>query len=176
MKTKIILILLISTILFSCVPYTPAYLPSSNQIDLSKYGSFIKLEYKDSLYYEGELIAIDNKNLIILTESEGKCESIPLKGLARFVLYSAVPKDYGVFVPLYSILTFSHGLFGIFTLPINLITTISVAIGGRNAYRYTDNNITVQELKMYARFPQGVPPNVKLDEIKPFSTEKDPNQ
>jgi hypothetical protein len=53
-----------------------------------------------------------------------------------------------------------------YTAPINLIVTISITVSGETAFQYSDKNITYDILKMFARFPQGIPPNMDLASIK----------
>lgn len=64
------------------------------------------------------------------------------------------------------LLPFIHGAISIFTLPIHLIVTITATATGENAFKYSDKNMTYDKLRMFARFPQGIPPNIKLANIK----------
>jgi hypothetical protein len=64
------------------------------------------------------------------------------------------------------LLPFIHGWYSIFTIPIHLIVTISVTASGENAFKYNNKKMTYEELKMFARFPQGIPPDIDLANVK----------
>jgi hypothetical protein len=74
-------------------------------------------------------------------------------------------ENYGKAIAIFSIIPFSHGAFGLLTLPLNLITTISVAVSTQKSFRYDDKDYSLEKLNMFARFPQGIPPNIDISEI-----------
>ena len=170
MKTKFTLIVLFALIMSSCT--TPAYLPTSEMIDVNQSGSYIKVIRKStenmeaSVIVNGELIAIDSTNLIVLSGKANKCITVPMNDVKRFELKYAKGKNYGWTIPVFSLASIAHGLFGIITVPVNLIVTILVTASGENAFIYKGKNITNDQLKMFARFPQGIPPNIHLDSIQ----------
>ena len=163
MRTKLIIIAWIAIISGGCA--TPKFLPSSNKIDVNQYGSYIKLIPKKGRKVEGELIAIDSNKIIVITIS-GKLVSTPINQLKRFYLTYAKPKHYGWTIPVYSLATISHGFVAIISLPINLIVTISVTVSGEQAFTYNKKKLTYDQLKMFARFPQGIPDNIDTAKIK----------
>src|ERR1041385_4091242 len=69
MKTKLAAIcLMLSALFIGC--NTPKYLPKSTEIGINQYGSFIRVEMKNNQYItEGELIAIDTAELVILSDA-----------------------------------------------------------------------------------------------------------
>jgi hypothetical protein len=164
MKTKIILTGLLAIIISSCT--SPRYLPSSDKIDVNQNGSYIKVIRKTTASIDGELIAIDSNKIIVLSETANKCITVPTNEVKRFTLRYAKPKHYGWTIPVYKLATIGHGIFSIITAPVNLIVTISVTASGENAFKYNDKNMTYDKLKMFARFPQGIPPNIDLASIK----------
>lgn len=164
MRTKVILTILCAVIISSCT--SPRYLPSADKIDVNEYGSYIKIIRKTTANITGELIAVDNNKIVVLTESESKCVTVPISDVERFKLRYAKPKHYGWTIPVYNLATFGHGLFLIYTAPVNLIVTISVTASGESAFKYSDKNMTYDNLKMFARFPQGVPTNIDIASIK----------
>lgn len=171
MKTKITLIALLAINISSCS--TPKYLPSSDQIDVNQNGSYITVTLHQTenipselLNYDGELIAIDSNQIILLSATKKQCISIRIKDNDRFKLRYAKPKHYGKLIPVYTLSTLSHGIFLIFTAPINLIVTTAVAISGENDFQYNKRNMTYEKLKMFARFPQGIPHNVDVANIQ----------
>ncbi len=164
MKNKIILTGLLIFILSSCSSLI--YLPSSEKINVNENGSFIRINSQTKSSIEGELISIDSNNIIILNAKKNLCETIPLKDVNRFNLRYAKPKHYGWTIPTAIILPAIHGVYSLFTIPINLIVTISVTSSGENAFTYNKKNITFDKLKMFARFPQGLPSNIDIANIK----------
>ena len=164
MKTKILLTGLLAIIISSCT--SPRYLPSSDKIDINQNGSYIIIISKKTAYIDGELIAIDSNKIVILSESKNKCMTVPINDVKRFILRYAKPKHYGWTIPLGILLPFIHGFYSVFTFPIHLIVTISVTSSGESAFKYSKKNMTYDKLKMFARFPQGIPPNIDLANIK----------
>jgi hypothetical protein len=59
-------------------------------------------------------------------------------------------------IPLYLAHSISHGLFAIFTFPINLIYSFSLIDRGTK-FTYSPKEIRQETLSKFARFPQGLP-------------------
>lgn len=159
---KSIVVILVSMLAFSCSTYE--HLPTFDEVRVSPYGA--QIEIGASLY--GELIAIDSSKMIILTDSTlgSKIVSFNLEQVSGFTLRYAQNEDYGFSIILLPALTISHGVFLIITAPINLIVSISAAVGGQNAFTYNESEISLDDLKMFARFPQGIPPNIDLNQVE----------
>lgn len=152
-------------ILFFCSCASPKYLPSSSNIDINQYGSYIKIIVKKSSNIDGEFIAIDSNRIVVLQEETKKCIRVPISDIIRFKLRYAKPKHYGLTIPATLALPLLHGWFSILTIPINLIVTISVSAGSERSFLYNDENMTYDKLKMFARYPQGIPHNISLESI-----------
>jgi hypothetical protein len=157
---------------------TPHYLPQSEVIDINAYGSFIKISLKNKEDIKGELLAADPGNLTVLTDTNftKKVIIVPLASISKFSLIYASPKKYGWSIPLFAVSTIVpfpdpeggglmpfHGFYSLLTLPVNLIVTSAVT---RNAFRYNNTTITYEQLKMFARYPQGIPSNISIKSIK----------
>lgn len=166
MKTNVTIFGLLAIFINSCS--SPGYLPSSDKIDVNEYGSYISISRKTTPEPEidGELIVIDIDKIVVLTEDDKQCVTVPVDDVKRFSLLYAKPKHYGWTIPLYTLATIGHGGFLIFTAPVNLIVTITVTVAGENAFKYNDKNMTYEKLKMFARFPQGIPPDIDLASIR----------
>jgi hypothetical protein len=164
MKTKIIIIGLIAIAISSCS--SPKYLPSSDKIDVSEYGSYIELLQMNKSMIDGELIAIDRNQIVVLTNKEKTCVTVPVSEVKRFSLEYAKPKHYGWSIPVGLVLPFIHGWYSILTIPVHLIVTISVTAAGEKAFKYNNKKMTYDELRMFARFPQGIPPDIDLASLK----------
>jgi hypothetical protein len=164
MKTKIIITGLLAIIISSCT--SPRYLPSADKIDVNEYGSYIKINQDTKSHIEGELIAIDSNKIVVLSGMKQICVSVPVKDVRRFILQYAKHKDYSYTIPIYSLATLAHGYWLILTAPVNLIVTTSVTVSGASVFKYSDKNMTYDKLKMFARFPQGIPQNIDIATIK----------
>jgi len=164
MKNKTFLLGLLILIMSSCS--VPAYLPSFDQIDVSERGSHIRLVHKTKSNIEGELISIDNNEIVVLVDDVEKCMTVPVSEVKRFSLRYAQPKNYDWTIPVFTLATLSHGWFLFLSAPVNLIVTISVTVAGENAFKYSDKNMTYDQLRMFSRFPQGIPPNIDIADIK----------
>lgn len=164
MKTKIIIAGLLAIIMSSCS--SPGYLPSSDKIDVNQNGSYINIMLKTTKGIYGELIAIDSNNIVVLSETTSKCQSVSINDVKRFKLQYAKPKHYGWTIPVGILLPLIHGWYSAITIPVHLIVTISVTSGGEKAFKYSEKNMTYDNLKMFARFPQGIPPNIDLASIQ----------
>lgn len=144
-------------ILFLMGCSSPKYLPKPTGIDENPFGSYLKIFKYDLPPIKGELIAIENKTIIVLNENTNQLETIPFNEIKTFKLRYAKPKHYGWTIPIFLIYPFIHGYYSFFTIPVHLAATISLTILGENAYQYSDKNMTYDQMKMFARFPQGVP-------------------
>ena len=146
---------------------TPGYLPKIDSIDIDPYGAYIDIKPHTGPNIKGELIAIDSSLIVVLTKNKDAWTAVPLSvdNIKSFKLSYARNKDYGWTIPVFTLATISHGLFLIITAPINLIVTTSVAIGSKKSFQYTDKTMSLRKLKMFARFPQGIPPTIDFKDI-----------
>lgn len=166
MKTKLYLIGIIILLIGGCI--VPGNVPSTDKIDVFEYGSHITILYKkpSNLRLSGELIALENDTIFVLSSHVKKCRSIPIADVRKFTLSYATPKQYGWTIPIFSLMTITHGWLLIFTLPINIAVTTIATSSAFDASQYTNKNLTYEDLRMFARFPQGIPPGIELDSIK----------
>ena len=169
MKNKILNI--INAILFLQYCSAPSYIPKSEELDVNPYGSFIIVYQKTNPTIKGELLAIDDEKLVVLVDrtSEEKnsyAVELPLKNIDSFTLTYAQPVNYSWSIFTHTLLCLTHGFYSLISFPINLIVTVSLSAGGALSYKYSEKEMTFEKLKMFARFPQGFPPAIKLEDIK----------
>lgn len=171
MKNNLLLAgLFIAVFLYGCS--SAKYLPESDQVGVNQYGSQIEISTHDFTVL-GELIVAKDSSLIILLDSDNPNEKsvkqikiISVNKIQEFILSYAKHNDYSWTIPVFTLMTISHGAFLIFTLPLNLITTIAINSNASSGFQYNNYSIEYNQLKMFARFPQGIPSNVKLSDIK----------
>ena len=177
MKTFRIIIFFAFSLALIASCTTPRYLEGASTHHLSPHGSYLTVKVNPNINntgtnngtsFKGELIQIDDINLYLLTENKEKKEitTISLGDIKKYSLRYARAKSYGWTIPLYTAFTLSHGLFLIFTLPINLIATTWIFVNANNDYLFTSKDLKIEELYKYARFPQGLPEGVSLEELK----------
>ncbi|MEY4903003.1 MAG: hypothetical protein RLZZ292_818 [Bacteroidota bacterium] len=185
-------VLLVPFIMSSCSTSIPNYLPTIDNIDTNRFGSHIVLNCTEGYIQEGELIAIDSGAITILTgdynfqankemvreTSDSTRQAlksnqvhrfvkvVPLKEIERFSLQYAEGKKYGWTALFGLLLSASHGFLFVGSAPVNLVVIGIVASDSNNAFKYNNKTISYTKLRMFARFPQGIPPNVELNKIR----------
>lgn len=167
MEHKLIILgILLALLSSSCK--APAYLPEVDEIGISEFGSLIKVNLSQGSDIEGELIVIDSENIIVLTKKKDiqKLRTISIADISSFKLTYAQPKNYGLTIPGSALVSLSHGYLAIFTAPINIAVTSIITAHGANAFTYNNKNIIWEDLKMFARFPQGIPPHIEMANIE----------
>ena len=169
MKTNLFTLGLLSVAaLNGCM--TPRYVPKPQAIDTNQYGSLITIEGTSGGKIRGELIAADTSQLTVLA-SKGKAQwvaEVSVASIESFKLQYAYA-NYGWTVPLYALSTISHGWYLLLTLPANLIVTGVAITNGKKHFQYTEKTISYKNLAMFARFPQGIPPQVDRASIQGYA-------
>jgi hypothetical protein len=147
-----------------------SYLPEHEMVGEERWGAFIEVMILDGGSYAGELIAVGEADLIIREEMAGlsSCLAVPLARVRRYTVRYANGPDYGGLVPLYTLGTLTHGLWLIFSAPVNFLATTIIAVEASYAYELDSrkDRLSFEELKMFARFPQGLPPGVSPEMIQ----------
>lgn len=141
-------------------------LPEPKAVGLYERGAHIVLNEKSSGMKQGELIAVESGEIILLEQGKDSVSVVPQSAVKKFKVYNAKPRHYGWFILAGSALTGLHGWYLILTLPLNLLVTVPVTLGGENAFTFNNRNTTYEELRMYARFPQGIPAGVERGVIR----------
>ncbi|MBV6472668.1 MAG: hypothetical protein JPMHGGIA_00926 [Saprospiraceae bacterium] len=144
----------------------PRYLPKLKDIDVNEYGAAIRVVRKDRESVSGELIHADHAKIIVLTDKERKCKSIPIRDIKNYTLRYAKSRNYYWTTALLLALPAINGIYVLFTGPIHLVGALSVAMGSERAFTYHSTDMRAGELRLFARYPQGLPPNVELNQIK----------
>jgi hypothetical protein len=163
MKTKYLIILFVIVIFSSCS--SSKILPKPDEIVSNAYGGLIELKTRQGYIY-GELISVNDEDLSVLIMNKNECENINKSKITSYKIYFAEANKYGWTIPAFTILSFTHGWLSILSLPTNLISTIVITSSAKSSFRISSRKIKYEELKMYARFPQGLPSNIKTEEIK----------
>ena len=163
MKTDIHLVaILCLLILSSCA--SKKFLPRPADMGSAPFGSYLSLVLRNRVMLGGELIAIDSSHLFILRRRnpEQRVQPVPLKEIKSYSVQVTRANNNTIPLILSTLASCTHGWFLPISLPVNL-TTILVSGSG---YHLSKNDIPLHELHKYARFPQGIPPGLPLEEIR----------
>jgi len=145
--------------------------PRRKAIATDAFGGWVTISLKTNQNsIQGEFIAVASDSVYIMIDNEVQLVSRADINNARVIFFNTESGSYGVWTFLNSLATISNGYFLIFTLPLNLITGISTTTGESKRINYYDYPaLTWEELNKYARFPQGIPEQLDIKEIKPRS-------
>ncbi len=172
MNQKIFLVIAVCFLLASC--RSPSYLPYPNEFKHHVRGLHFKGFLNDGEKIEGEIIAVEGEQLFLSPNAHPEVKmqritkNILEKGEIVIATTSDKPKQISSAAGFSNIIPLSHGFLGVITFPITLITTISIsnnAAHGTYSIKYP-NDIKWADLRKFARFPQGIPAEIKLGDIK----------
>jgi hypothetical protein len=162
----------------SAPPGPEGWLPDVQDVPKDPYGGWIEVKYaaEDSGRYrvEGELLAIDGESLYL--DDEGVPRSVPLDSIISARLGSCDPHSGAVGgIAFFGVLsTLSNGGFLILTAP----AWIAVGAGGSaslaDAAIIKSKSADWDEFRMFARFPQGMPPGMLATADLPARVETRP--
>ena len=182
MKSKVVLPVVMAILLSGCT--LPRYVPYSSQLGTTTHGSYLMVRLTSGAIIQGELISADSAELLILSKPENfpdaRISVIPTLSIKSFRLCFARPKNYawaiipGVMLPL---LPFPdpdypkdwmifHGFYAILTIPINLTAIGAIYAANFADLSYDKNEISLSDLKKFARYPQGLPPGTQITAIR----------
>lgn len=167
-------LMLISICLGSCaIGQHASYLPNAQEVGLGTKGVYILVNLLENQEgkrrVSGELIAVQNNVLYILTEPSSRDKFMVLidaKNVRAYKFQYARARNLSWTIPVSSLATIPHGWYATLTLPINLIVTSAISLNSSKAYTVNGNKISLTELGNFARFPQGIPEGVELKQIK----------
>jgi len=156
------------------------WLPNTDQIEREAYGGWL------TLYCNEDSVATSEKEQIMMGEFIA-CDSTMvflLSGEDLIIIYkeniveSILELDdkntgeYAAWTALGTLSTISHGYYAGISFPLWLIVGISASSGESLRDRYVEElpaDTYWEEVQKFARFPQGIPPNLDLNELKPKS-------
>lgn len=143
--------MLLAFICTSCA-YQPIYLPDMEEAQNTPYGAYIRIKKKsDNRVVRGELLALDHDTLVVGDVDVKKLYYVPSDEVRNYRLQFSRYKGRG-YLPAFAV---SHGIWMIFTVPLNLIFATATAHQERNEYSIT--NSPVRDLAVFARYPEGLP-------------------
>jgi len=150
-------------------PAPGGWLPEHREVAQDPYGAWVQIRRSDRTELGGEFIALHGDTLFVLTES-GRLTALHSREFdqARLAYFNSSAGLLGLWTGIGALSTISHGGFLIITLPMWIIGG-SVASGSESraplegVRRWSEWS----ELRMYARFPQGIPESLDRRVLRP---------
>lgn len=153
---------------------SPKHLPKPKDFKYHVKGLHMELVTNNDVTILGEIIEAksDSVKILPLQINKRSITTISKNDIKKadviISLTSDDPKKISTWGGLLNITSIGHGFFGLFTLPINLLATSSMsnsAAKGNYRMKYP-NDVSWEMLKKFARFPQGIPSHIKLEDIQ----------
>ena len=169
MKISFISICLLSIV--GCA--SPSYLSKPEDFKYYVKGLMLDYETNNGAKGLGELIAVNNNDLVLISlEKTPFLFSLNKDEIAYADIIVAStsdnPKAISWWGGLINLLSIGHGAFAIISLPINILATTGFGTNAaKSTYRIEyPQSIQWNEMHKFARFPQGIPLNIDLKDIK----------
>jgi hypothetical protein len=146
---------------------SPKNVSTPNNLKHKVYGSYANLYLPGNLKNKsGEIIEVNAKEIKLLQKGEVISVS---KDLVQSCIISVSltvndPKKINTWASLINLMSIGHGLFGVISLPINVLATNGIT-KSKYTLKYPDN-MSWDKIQKFARFPQGIPKNIDLKEIQ----------
>lgn len=194
---RVKIILLISTLHFSCATTTApgGWLPTSEHCATDLFGGWVSVEYKDGTAFlraDGELIAVEKDRIFVFAQNRKLVEKqtpfdTPAKSLdekreahselieiptqavlhANLRCYDPESGKLGLWTIAGTVSTISHGFVLLLSAPIWILGGSLAAASHARSSELVFPDKRWDELSIYARFPQGLPPELDQSLLRP---------
>lgn len=171
--------------LFSCLIITGCaathapsnWLPETEKYPENAFGGWMTIITSDEtntgkerfFQYGGEFISQDEDNVYILYDTVYIIPKINIKTVSLELVEKSTT-GFGLWTLGGTVATISNGKFLIITAPLWLIAGTEAAVGESTRDLYESDNPDIlfwNNVMKFARFPQGIPKNLKLSGLKP---------
>lgn len=135
----------------------------------------LHLEYKVGKYTTivGEIIAVNDDSIMLMPlDTAQRMFAVSRNDIAQadiiVALTSDTPEGKSGWAAFINVLSLSHGYYMVFSAPLNLIITSAIAKNAtKSTYRIKyPEAISWEEMRKFARFPQGIPTQVDRSLIR----------
>ena len=148
----------------------PGWLPTPEVAGRDAYGGWIELSTRSDtapIRIEGELIAVSEDTAWVLTVTGAIAVPVSTVLSGKLTGYNAKAGTLGGLTAVGAFSTVSNGALLIVTAPAWLIVGTAAAASQSHAPVQQIPTVGWQQLAAFARFPQGLPPGVSLNQLKP---------
>lgn len=148
----------------------PGWLPSPTEVRNTAYGAWIELSLVSGEKIRGEFIAVSDDTLYVLPASRLVAVPAEQVSIMKLSVYDSDVEGLAAWTVLGFLSTASHGFYLSITAPIWLIVgTVSSVNESRAPHKTYDSNVALGDLKIFTRFPQGLPTALDRTAFKPKS-------
>lgn len=170
MKTDILLFFSVLSITSCTVTAPPTFLPPRENVGRETTGALVTLRGNQYSSLEGELLAVSNDSVYLLvksyTDTCGKVQVWSKQEVVNYTIRFANGKNYAWTIPVFTMLSLTHGVFALATLPMNWMVTGSLHAASKKSVTFTKEQVGMGKLSMFARFPQGLPETVDRNQLR----------
>jgi hypothetical protein len=150
------------------------WLSKLDQVQRQAFGAWVSLERRSgetTVTLSGELIAVEGRDVLLLGEKG--IVQIPVSEVekTRVEIFHEARKA-ALWATLGTLSTISHGIGLIISAPIWISVGIGYAAGESRTGMMEFSGIPLDEIRKFARFPQGLPRGVDLNSLKLKSTQE----
>jgi len=151
----------------------PDYVPLPKDYKYNVNGSYVMINSKESGKVVGEIITVDDNSMSLLPVNVAGLKIITIEKTEDLdfdiMLCSSSdnPQAITAWAAAMNLTSLGHGYGLVFSLPINAATGIALATDIKNPYsvQYPEG-VDWARLHKFARFPQGLPDGVELNDIR----------
>jgi hypothetical protein len=129
------------------------------------HGGWVVITHRNQQLSRGELIAVEPRGLRVLELGALVYEPFEDINAAELFEYHTETGTLGIWGTVGSLSTVSHGFVAVFSLPIWLVTSITATSLESRAAHLEYPGDPWSEFGSWARFPQGLPPNVLASDL-----------
>lgn len=170
---KNFIFILFSILIFGAC-HSPKYLSKPMDFKYNVKGLILQVILDDDSKILGEIIEANSEAIKILPVTNGKATimTISKKNIqsAEIIVSTTSddPEGISLWASVINIAPVGHGFFMILSVPVNLISTISIGNdAAKGTYRMSyPKNVPWEQMSKFARFPQGIPSGIDVNLIK----------
>jgi hypothetical protein len=164
-----VLCLLASSLAWGCARNTApsGWLSPAPQASREAYGGWAMVSDSAGAQTSGELIAVTRDSVYLLSSVGLTVVSMRTVAKLNVTGYNAQPSAIALWGLAGTLGTISHGFLLIFSAPVWIITSSIAASAHSREPREIYPGVGLDQLRIYARFPQGIPAGVDRAQLRP---------
>ena len=152
-------------------PAPSGWLPGATDVPIEPYGAWVELgigSAEPERTVSGELLAVHQDSLFVFVYGNLEAYSITEIRQARVAWYESGASMLMIWTVAGSLASVSHGAFGMITLPLWILGgSLASASQSKSPFvDYDPGKSRPESLRPYARFPQGIPPDIDRSRLR----------
>ena len=152
-------------------PAPSGWLPGAGDVPIEPYGAWVEVglgSAERERTVSGELLAVHPDSLFVFVAGNLEAYSITEIRQARVAWYESGASMLMIWTAAGSLASLSHGAFGVITLPLWILGgSLASASQSRSPFvDYDPAKSRLESLSPYARFPQGIPPDIDRSHLR----------